>query len=156
MQHLNLYSYICEYWLQLLWTRLSSPWKLGDECVQPPVQTLPRKQWDDTWVKVHSTASAAGISGSCCFRANTISPFPFIPKPEFSGLSMSMTTLSAWRLQHRKGQGRVFAVPACAGLGWVLQPGTAQRAAEGVSVPPNSLRFNFKNAFSAFICIYML
>lgn len=132
MQHLNLYFYICELWIQSLWTRLSSPWKLGDGCVQPPVQTLPRRQWDGTGVKAHSTASAAGISALCCYRVkDTISPSNFIPKPEFSNLSLSKRILSAWRLQHRQGCGRVSAVPACAGPCWVLQPGMAHWAAGG-------------------------
>lgn len=123
--------------IQPLWTRLSPPWELGDDCVQPPVLTHPCSQWDRTGVKIHSTASAAWISGLCHFRCRvTTFPSSFIPKPEFSNLFLFVQKIPFQLGDRRVWRGSLLSL-LYLGRCWVLQPEMAEQGG-GISVSPNS------------------
>lgn len=87
-------------------------------------------------MKIHSTASAAWISGSCHFRCkDTTFPSTFIPKTEFSNLFVQKTP---FQLGDRKAQWGSLLSLLYLGRCWVLQPETAEQGG-GISVSLNSM-----------------
>lgn len=115
--------------------RLSPPRELGDDCVQPPVWLAPTG--NGMGLKIHSTASAALISGLCSFRVkDTTSPSTFIPKPELSKLCLKKEHPFSLETSTEEGPFRVSAIPSLHGRCWVPQ-NKLWRDLGGTKQPPS-------------------